>query len=128
MGEDCAWELCCKVQCQWLTGYRKHGEARKSDPQDFWVFGGRSLDYVVHHGSTSDLRHADQNVNTGALLGEAVQAGSPPSVVGSCMLAYASSKEEIIERLKRDVLVNEKVWDWDSLSVRPFWRPSRQPL
>ncbi|KIW84036.1 hypothetical protein Z517_03282 [Fonsecaea pedrosoi CBS 271.37] len=81
----------------------KHGEDRKNDPAGFWVFGG-------------------------ALLDEPALAGKPISMTGSCMLAYAESKEEILERLERDVLVTGKVWDWEKLQVYPFWRPARPSI
>lgn len=35
------------------------------------------------------------------------------------MLAYAASKEEVIEELKKDVYFTSKVWNFDDITVYP---------
>lgn len=33
-------------------------------------------------------------------------------MLGSAMLAWAASKEEVLEKLKKDVYTENQVWDW----------------
>lgn len=46
--------------------------------------------------------------------------GKTPPIIGSAMLAYAESKEEVLEKLKNDVYSKEEVWDWDRVQIWPF--------
>lgn len=42
-------------------------------------------------------------------------------MLGSAMLAWASSKEEVLEKLKKDVYTENRVWDWEKVpSFRIF--------
>lgn len=52
---------------------------------------------------------------TGATLDEPFQEGQPPKINGSCMIARASSKEEVIEELKKDVYTTANIWDWEKV-------------
>jgi hypothetical protein len=36
------------------------------------------------------------------------------------MVAYAASKEEVIEKLKKDVYSQNEVWDWEKVQIYPF--------
>jgi hypothetical protein len=47
---------------------------------------------------------------------------------GSAMLIGAKTKEEVIERVKKDVYVNEGVWDVDSIQIIPFRSAIRKAL
>ena len=55
-------------------------------------------------------------------------ATSPPAMKGSAMLIGADSKEEVLERLKRDVYVEGQVWDWEKVQIIPFKSALRKPL
>ena len=55
-------------------------------------------------------------------------AAGPPNMKGSAMLVGADSKEEVLERLKRDVYVAGQVWDWEKVQVIPFKSALRKPL
>jgi hypothetical protein len=44
------------------------------------------------------------------------------------MLAYAATKEEVVERLKRYVLVTGGAWDLNKLQVYPCWSPASKSL
>ncbi|KAI9729904.1 MAG: hypothetical protein M1818_008344 [Claussenomyces sp. TS43310] len=55
----------------------------------------------------------------GAMLTEPAKDGEPLKITGSALLAHASSREEVIEELKKDVYAKE-VWDWDKIHVIPF--------
>lgn len=54
---------------------------------------------------------------TGATLDEPFQEGQPPKINGSCMIARASSKEEVIEELKKDIYTTAGIWDWEKVCV-----------
>lgn len=47
---------------------------------------------------------------------------------GSAMLIGANTKEEVVERLKKDVYVSGKVWDWEKVQIIPFKSALRKPL
>lgn len=36
-------------------------------------------------------------------------------MLGSAMLAWAASKEEVLEKLKKDVYTENQVWDWSKV-------------
>ena len=57
----------------------------------------------------------------GAYLSSEIKAGheGPPPIIGSVLLAVASSEEEVREKLKQDVYVKEGVWDMDRVIVHP---------
>jgi len=38
-------------------------------------------------------------------------------IEGSAMVAYASSKEEVLETLKRDIYADSGVWDFSKVSI-----------
>jgi hypothetical protein len=41
--------------------------------------------------------------------------GEPPQARGSAMLIGASTREEVVERLKKDVYVKDGVWDFEKV-------------
>ncbi|KAM5369659.1 hypothetical protein ACJZ2D_008918 [Fusarium nematophilum] len=81
----------------------QHIERMKSDPVDFWVFGG-------------------------ATLKERVTPGQAPDITGSAMMVFATSREDVLARLKDDPLVKERIWDLDNAQIHPFYRPKRVPV
>ena len=44
------------------------------------------------------------------------------------MLAVASSKEEVLEKLKKDVYASGEVWDMDKIQIFPFRSAVRKAL
>lgn len=64
------------------------------------------------------------------MLEEPIAEGStgPPKMKGSVMLLAAKTKEEVVERLKRDVYVEGGVWDWEKVQIMPFKSALRKPL
>lgn len=49
-------------------------------------------------------------------MSEVPKEGETPKILGSVMLAYAASKEEVMEDLKSDVYSENEVWDWSKVS------------
>lgn len=62
------------------------------------------------------------------MLEEPIKEGETPKMKGSAMLIGANTKEEVIERLKKDVYVTGKVWDWEKVQIIPFKSALRKPL
>jgi len=56
----------------------------------------------------------------GAFMSEMPKEGETPPIAGSAMLAYAETKEEVLEKLKADVYSKEEVWDWSKVQIWPF--------
>ncbi|PMD55575.1 uncharacterized protein K444DRAFT_617258 [Hyaloscypha bicolor E] len=56
----------------------------------------------------------------GALLEEVPKEGEQMKMLGSAMVASASSKEELLEILKNDIYAKSEVWDFDKIQVYPF--------
>ena len=46
--------------------------------------------------------------------------GETPPMIGSALLIVASSKEEVIEKLKSDIYGTSGVWDVDKAQIWPF--------
>jgi hypothetical protein len=70
------------------------------------------------------------NAQLGAMLEEPVKEGdsSPPRMKGSAMLIGAKTREEVLERVKRDVYVEGGVWDVEKVQVIPFKSAIRKAL
>ncbi|QDS76632.1 hypothetical protein FKW77_007947 [Venturia effusa] len=49
-----------------------------------------------------------------------VEGQNPPPIIGSCMLAHAETREEVLDKLKRDVYSEGGVWDWNKVQIYPF--------
>jgi hypothetical protein len=62
------------------------------------------------------------------MLEEPIKEGETPKMKGSAMLIGANTKEEVVERLKKDVYVSGKVWDWEKVQIIPFKSALRKPL
>jgi hypothetical protein len=45
---------------------------------------------------------------------------NPPPIIGSVMLALAESREEVLEKLKKDIYSEREVWDWSKVQIHPF--------
>jgi uncharacterized protein len=60
------------------------------------------------------------------LLEEVPKEGEQMKMLGSAMVASASSKEELLEILKNDIYAKSEVWDFDKVSFDgSFKRVSR---
>lgn len=66
----------------------------------------------------------------GAMLEEPIKEGdtNPPKMKGSAMLIGAKTKEEVVERLQKDIYVEGGVWDWDKVQIIPFKSALRKAL
>jgi hypothetical protein len=53
-------------------------------------------------------------------LDEVPKEGEGLKINGSCMVALASSKEEVIEYLKTDVYAENEVWDFSKVCSVPI--------
>ena len=64
------------------------------------------------------------------MLEEPIQEGStdPPKMKGSACLVGAKTREEVVERLKKDVYVEGGVWDLEKVQIIPFKSAIRKPL
>ena len=50
------------------------------------------------------------------MLEDVPKEGSPLKITGSVMMAVASSKEEVMEKIKSDIYADKGVWDMDKVS------------
>lgn len=80
-----------------INSRRAHIDRVKAEADDgFWLMGGAMLTHVP---TPED---------------KTIQAA------GSAMVAFAASKEEVMQRLKDDVYTSGNVWDWDKVQIWPF--------
>ncbi|KAF2740658.1 hypothetical protein EJ04DRAFT_507679 [Polyplosphaeria fusca] len=86
-----------------LSVRAQHLTGLKDDPATFWLFGG-------------------------AMLEEPVKEGETPKMKGSAMLVGAKTKEEVVERLTKDIYVTGGVWDWNKVQIIPFKSALRKAL
>jgi hypothetical protein len=56
------------------------------------------------------------------MLEEPIQEGDtgPPKMKGSAMLIGARTREEVLERVRKDVYVEGGVWDVEKVQIIPF--------
>lgn len=52
----------------------------------------------------------------GAMLEEPIKEGVPPKMTGSVLMCVADTKEEVMERVKKDVYYTSDVWDKEKVS------------
>lgn len=81
----------------------QHLQNLQTYPPDFWLWGGGFLEEVP-------------------------KEGEPMKMLGSAMLAWAASKEEVLEKLKKDVYTENQVWDWSKVQIYPFKSAIRKAL
>lgn len=64
------------------------------------------------------------------MLEEPIQTGdtNPPKMKGSAMLIGAKTREEVVERVKKDVYVQNGVWDVSKIQIIPFKSALRKAL
>ena len=46
--------------------------------------------------------------------------GTTPDMIGSALIAVAETKEEVLEKLRKDVYATSGVWDVDNAQIWPF--------
>lgn len=111
-----------------LAVRQEHLGGLKADPESFWLWGGTRPFrlFGLCFGVNTLATNADSRV--GAMLEEPPKEGEAPKMKGSAMLIGANTKEEVIERLKKDVYVKGGVWDWDKVQIIPFKSALRKAL
>jgi hypothetical protein len=62
------------------------------------------------------------------MLEKPVVEGETPKMKGSAVLCVAATREEVVERLKRDVYVTSGVWDFEKVQIIPFKSALRKGL
>jgi hypothetical protein len=64
------------------------------------------------------------------MLEEPIQEGDtgPPKMKGSAMLIGARTREEVLERVRKDVYVEGGVWDVEKVQIIPFRSALRKAL
>ncbi|RKF62029.1 putative ycii-related domain protein [Erysiphe neolycopersici] len=76
----------------------KHIEALgEGHKEGFWQMGG------------AYLKDLPSNKDGGSL-----------KIQGSAMIARASSREEVLKRLKEDIYAQENIWDFEKVQIYPF--------
>lgn len=50
------------------------------------------------------------------MLEEPIKEGVPPKMTGSVLMCVADSREEVMERVKKDVYYTSDVWDKEKVS------------
>ncbi|KAI0194206.1 hypothetical protein F4808DRAFT_464512 [Astrocystis sublimbata] len=48
------------------------------------------------------------------------EGGASPTMAGSIIVMVAETKQEVIDRLQKDLYTAERVWDWEKLQIYPF--------
>jgi hypothetical protein len=56
----------------------------------------------------------------GAYFSSVPVEGETPPIIGSCMVAYAETKEEVLESIKSDIYTKSGVWDTSKIQIWPF--------
>lgn len=56
----------------------------------------------------------------GALLSDVPKEGEPLKIVGSTMIAQASTKEEVMDIIKKDIYSESGVWDLEKVSLATY--------
>ncbi|OBT65264.1 hypothetical protein VE03_04639 [Pseudogymnoascus sp. 23342-1-I1] len=56
----------------------------------------------------------------GATLDEPPKDGEALKINGSCFIAHATTKEEVMVQLRNDVYAKGEVWDFEKIQIMPF--------
>ncbi|PQE03730.1 Dimeric alpha-beta barrel protein [Rutstroemia sp. NJR-2017a BBW] len=111
----------------------KHFENLKAGVDaGFWKMGVRIRDiermkyhheFVARQSSRRSIALLDTISSTMApcaILNDVPKEGEGLKFAGSALVAYGSSKEEVIEMLKKDVYAENDVWDFNKIQIWPF--------
>ncbi|KAF2663768.1 hypothetical protein BT63DRAFT_460892 [Microthyrium microscopicum] len=89
----------------------------------------KRLEVRAKHLENITPAHKEGNVPMGgAYLAEPPKEGETPKMLGSAMVFLASSKEEVVERLRGDIYTTSGVWDVDNAQIWPFKTAIRSGL
>ncbi|KAH7330546.1 hypothetical protein BKA65DRAFT_554518 [Rhexocercosporidium sp. MPI-PUGE-AT-0058] len=72
-------------------------------PSDFWLWGG-------------------------PFLQEPPKSNEPLKALGSSLLAWGRSKDEVLAELRKDIYTTNEVWDWEKVQIFPFKSTLRKPM
>jgi uncharacterized protein YciI len=87
------------------------------------------LSYRKHLENVMPLHKENRVILGGAMFSHPPQDGeSPPPMVGSALLAYAETKEEVMEIVKNDIYATSGVWDLNKIQIWPFKSAIRSDL
>ena len=64
----------------------------------------------------------------GAYMSSPPVEGQTPPMIGSALIIVASTKDEVVERLKSDIYCKSGVWDVDKAQIWPFRSAIRSRL
>ncbi|TVY13953.1 Fusaric acid biosynthesis protein 2 [Lachnellula arida] len=64
----------------------------------------------------------------GAFFDDPPAHGGIPQIKGTVLLAYAESKEKVLEGLRQDAYTKTGVWDWDKVQIYAFKTALRREL
>ena len=85
--------------------------------------------YSKHLEGVLPLHERNKIIWGGAMFSHPPADGEdPPPMVGSALLVYASSKEEVLELLKNDIYSKNDVWNLEKMQIWPFRSAVRSDL
>lgn len=100
------------------------------------MFSGQSIQWLSNLNN-SYRKHLEEVMGPhksgvvpfgGSFMSSPPVEGQTPPMIGSALIIVASSKEEVIERLKNDVYSTSGVWDVDKAQIWPFRSAIRSSL
>lgn len=87
------------------------------------VLDNQKLTLVLskHLEGVKPLHSENKIIMGGAMFSHPPKEGEQPlPMVGSALLAYAESQEEVMEMLKNDIYAKSGVWNLDKVQIWPF--------
>ncbi|TGO35711.1 hypothetical protein BHYA_0149g00240 [Botrytis hyacinthi] len=81
-----------------------------------------------HLAGVKPLAEAGAILFGGAFFDDLPPDGETPQVKGTVLLAYAESKEKVLEQLRQDEYTKSGVWDWDRVQIYGFKTALRKGL
>jgi uncharacterized protein YciI len=74
-----------------------------------------------HLEGVTPLHKENKIIMGGAYFSHPPKEGeTPPPMIGSALLAYAESEEEVRKMLENDIYTNSGVWDLSKVQIWPF--------
>jgi len=56
----------------------------------------------------------------GAYMSSPPKEGETPPMIGSALIAVAETKEDVLEKLRKDIYATSGVWDVENAQIWPF--------
>ncbi|KAI9650700.1 hypothetical protein NHQ30_000722 [Ciborinia camelliae] len=81
-----------------------------------------------HLAGVKPLAEAGALLFGGAFFDDLPPDGETPQIKGTVLLAYAESKEKVLEQLRLDEYTKSGVWDWDKVQIYGFKTALRKGL